>query len=153
MRSSRRKASRKPIRPEQVTGSGRHSGGVTLLTAACSRNARSQKRQPTWFPHWPTAKRRDKARAGPGAAGKLRASQPLTLDHHRLRHDGFGGPPRPLLPTVFQLGARKPPSRHGGGGGRALTAVRFKHRPALLCGDSAFVSRSAVGRDGSYLSI
>jgi len=103
------------------------SGSVTLLTAACSRNARSQKRQPTWFPHWPTAKRRDRAQAEPRAAGRLRATQPLTLHHHWLRHDNLSGSPPPL-PSVFQPGARKPPSRHGDGG-RALTAARLKHRP------------------------
>lgn len=63
------------------------SGAVTLLTAACSRSARSQKRQPTWFPHWPTAKGRDRGRVRQGTAnGGGTGRRPLTLHHHRLRH-------------------------------------------------------------------
>lgn len=40
-----------------------------MLTAACSLSARSQKRQPIWFPHWPTANGEKHGSVGRGGEG------------------------------------------------------------------------------------
>ena len=41
----------------------------TLLTAACSLSARSQKQQPIWFPHWPTVSRKKREQTLGGKKG------------------------------------------------------------------------------------
>lgn len=95
------------------------SGAVTLLTAACSRSARSQKRQPTWFPHCPTAKGRERHGSGTGRGrrgGALAATAPYPAPPPT-------GPWRAAATTsAFELGARKPRPPNGRGGRAFLTA-------------------------------
>lgn len=91
---------------EQGTKAGGESDAGTLLTAACSRSARSQNRQPTWFPHCPTAKRgqtrvRHREREEERDE-KSYTPRPLTLHHHRLGHSGAVSGCR-----LFEPGARK----------------------------------------------
>jgi hypothetical protein len=74
----------------------------TWLTAACSLSARSQKQQPIWFPHWPTATRKKEEKEwtlgwkqqgrAPRRPGPHAPAQ-LTLHDHRLGHFTRWSPP------------------------------------------------------------
>lgn len=93
---------------------GRGAAG-TWLTAACSLSARSQKQQPIWFPHWPTAigERKEGGQTLEGPAG-LRAARvltlpaQLTLNDHRLGHPAERPVPRPQAPApAFEFPAHR----------------------------------------------
>lgn len=108
-----------------------------MLTAACSRSARSQKRQPTWFPHWPTAKGRDTGQGwgrGGGEGRALDATTPYPAPPPTGSWPG-GCPPPPLSNSA--PGSHAPLA--GAAEGCALRRERLFQRRQLLC--PAFLQR------------
>lgn len=121
----------------------------TLLTAACSLSARSQKQQPIWFPHWPTVPRNEREQTLGGKKGhspRQRLSPHPSKEAYPVRPPtgscfGTASPPHPSPrrpPYSAPTNGRSPRGRGG--------------RKSLRCRKSPPSLRSSLGSDKDFPS-
>ena len=112
----------------------------TLLTAACSLSARSQKQQPIWFPHWPTVPRKEREQTLGGKKGhsprrRMGPHPPKEAYPVRPPTGSCFGTASPQYPSSHRPPYSAPPTGAPQGGGAAVShsaAANRRRRSAPL---------------------